>query len=126
MNRAKKSIVQYSLPGQCPDILIKHDSRSVCLAGVSPSGCSSILVRLRLRREAADREHVLAVAVQPDVMAAAQPSDVQRLVIPVVMGIDRIVAAHLTALLFHPPRSERPLNGKMGGKRFAGALCGHA
>ena len=52
--------------------------------------------------------------VQLDVMAAAQPSDVQRLVIPVVMGINRVAAAHLAALLVQRSRQERPLNREMG------------
>ncbi len=35
----------------------------------------------------AHRKHVLTVEVQPDMMAPAQPADVQRLVIPVMMRV---------------------------------------
>ena len=63
----------------------------------------------------ADREHVLAIVVQLDVVAAAQPSYIQRFVVAVMMGIDRAVTADFTALLLQSSRHERPLDSKMGG-----------
>ena len=59
-------------------------------------------------------KHVFATLVQPDVMAPAQPADVQRLVVGVVMGIDRGVAADLAALLLQRPGDKRPPHGKVG------------
>ena len=53
---------------------------------------------------------ILAVRVQLDVMAAAEPPHVQGFIISVVMGIDLGRAADLTGLPFQDARDERPLN----------------
>jgi hypothetical protein len=44
-------------------------------------------------------KHVFAVVMQPCMMATAQPADFQRLVVVIVMRINRFDAANLTALL---------------------------
>ncbi|MFC3631872.1 hypothetical protein ACFOM8_20830 [Paracoccus angustae] len=57
----------------------------------------------RVRHMAADRKHVLTTSVQSHMVATAQPPDIQRLVIAVMMGINLAAAAHLTALLLQGP-----------------------
>ena len=46
--------------------------------------------------------------------AAAQPADIQRLVVAVVVGIHCVVAADFAVLLLERSRHERPLNRQMG------------
>ena len=46
------------------------------------------------------REHVLAVVVQPSVMEATQPTNSQGLIILLVMGVNGVLPANLTGLLF--------------------------
>lgn len=63
----------------------------------------SIAMWCRIRQIAANRKHVLATSVQPNMVATTQPPDIQRLVVAVMMGINLAAAAHLTALLVQGP-----------------------
>jgi hypothetical protein len=58
-------------------------------------------------------KHIFATLVQPDMMAAAQPSNIQRFVVAVVMGIYRVAAAHLATLFPQRSRDKRPLHCQM-------------
>jgi len=48
---------------------------------------------------ATDRKHVFAIMVQFDVMATAQPTNVQGFVISIMMGVDLWSTADFAALL---------------------------
>ena len=61
-----------------------------------------------------DREHVLAIMMQLDVMGPAQPRNIERLVVAVVVGVDYARPADLAGLLLQMARHERALHGKMG------------
>lgn len=47
-------------------------------------------------------------------MAAAQPPDIQRFVVAVVMGIYRLAATHLATLFLQRARDKRPLHCQVG------------
>lgn len=59
-------------------------------------------------------KHVLAMVMQSGVVPPAKPSYLQRLVISIVMGIDRCVAADFAGQLFQFAGFQGALHGKVG------------